>query len=61
MNFASVFPKNFPLRSILILLSLLVFVGFLGYFIELSLPTRSPKLDTTYTPLTQSTPQEIGS
>ncbi|MBW4449786.1 MAG: hypothetical protein KME38_23845 [Spirirestis rafaelensis WJT71-NPBG6] len=49
------------LRSIVILLSVLIFVGFLGYFLELSLPTRPPKLDSTYTPFTQTTPQEIGS
>jgi hypothetical protein len=61
MNLASVVPKNFPLRSILILLSVLIFVGFLGFFIELTLPTRAPKLESTYTPLTQITPQEIGS
>lgn len=60
MNVASRFPKN-ALGSILILLCVLIFVGFLGYFLELSLPTRPPKLDNTYTPFSQTTPQEIGS
>ncbi|MDM9379757.1 hypothetical protein QUB80_03465 [Chlorogloeopsis sp. ULAP01] len=60
MKVASLVPKN-ALRPILILLSVLVFVGFIGYFLELSLPTKPPKLGNTYTPFTQPTPQEIGS
>ncbi|PSF37249.1 hypothetical protein C7H19_11045 [Aphanothece hegewaldii CCALA 016] len=60
MNVTSIVPKN-ALGSILIFLCVLIFVGFLGYFLELSLPTRAPKLDNTYTPFTQTTPQEIGS
>jgi hypothetical protein len=49
-----------PLRSVLIIV-LLVVVGLLGYSIELSIPTRAPKLESTYTPQTQAAPQEIGS
>jgi hypothetical protein len=48
-------------RSILIVTFLLVVIGFLGYGIEFSLPASVPKLSKTYTPLTQATPQEIGS
>ncbi len=48
-------------RSILILISLLFVVGLLGYRLELSFPTRAPKLDNTYTPQTKPAPQEVGS
>lgn len=48
-------------RSILILISLLFVVGLLGYRLELSFPTRAPKLDKTYTPQTKPAPQEVGS
>lgn len=54
--------KAFPrLRSILIALSLLVFVGILGYRLEVSFPVRTPKLENTLTPITQTTAQEVGS
>ncbi|MBD2460325.1 hypothetical protein H6G89_04640 [Oscillatoria sp. FACHB-1407] len=50
-----------PGRFILGVLSLLIVVSFLGYVLEFSLPTRAPKLSSTYTPSIQPTPQEIGS
>jgi hypothetical protein len=54
--------KAFPrLRPILISLSVLFVVGFLGYWLELSLPVRAPKLENTLTPITRATAQEIGS
>ncbi|MEB3218598.1 MAG: hypothetical protein VKN72_20515 [Nostocales cyanobacterium 94392] len=49
------------LRAIVILSSLLVFFGFLGFQLELTLPGRPPNLNNTYTPLTQSPPKGIGS
>ncbi|MBE9212261.1 hypothetical protein IQ247_05980 [Plectonema cf. radiosum LEGE 06105] len=49
------------LRAIVILSSLLVFVGFLGFQLELTLPGRPPNINNTYTPLTQSPPKGIGS
>ncbi|RUT05653.1 hypothetical protein DSM106972_036600 [Dulcicalothrix desertica PCC 7102] len=49
------------LRAILILISVLVFVGFLGFQLELTLPGRPPNVNTTYTPFTQSPPREVGS
>jgi hypothetical protein len=48
-------------RSILGILGVLVLVGLLGFLLEFSIPTRSPKLENTYTPVTQSPPQEVGS
>ncbi len=48
------------LRAIVILSSLLVFVGFLGFQLELTLPGRPPNINNTYTPLTQSPPRGIG-
>ncbi|WP_231510204.1 hypothetical protein [Fischerella sp. PCC 9605] len=49
------------LRAILILISLLLFVAFLGFQLELTLPGRPPNINNTYTPLTQSPPRGIGS
>ena len=49
------------LRTILILISVLVFVGFLGFQLEITLPGRPPNINTTYTPFTQSPPLGIGS
>ncbi|NDJ19931.1 hypothetical protein GS601_22060, partial [Myxacorys almedinensis A] len=49
------------LRSILLLISLLIVVSFVGYRLELALPTRAPKLANTFTPVTQPPPQEVGS
>ena len=49
------------LRAIAILLSLVVFVGFLGYQFELTIPGRPPSISSTYTPFTKPAPQEIGS
>ncbi|MCU0534175.1 MAG: hypothetical protein MUD14_09805 [Hydrococcus sp. Prado102] len=49
------------LRTIIIIIALVVFSGFLGYQLELTLPGGAPKLDRTYTPLTQSPPRGIGS
>ncbi|WP_242038098.1 hypothetical protein [Tolypothrix sp. FACHB-123] len=48
-------------RTILILISLLIIVGFLGFQLELNLPGRPPAIDKTYTPLTKSPPTDIGS
>jgi hypothetical protein len=48
-------------RSILGILGVLVLVGFLGFLLEFSIPTRSPKFENTYTPITQAPPQEVGS
>lgn len=52
-------PKRF--RSLLVLVTLIVIVGLLGYGITITLPTKAPSPDSTFTPLTQSTPFEIGS
>lgn len=49
------------LRPLVILLCLIVFVGFLGYQIDLSFPIRPPSLNNTFTPSTQPAQQEIGS
>ena len=48
------------LRSVLILLSLIIFVSVLAYQIQISFP-GTPSVNNTYTPLTQPTAQEIGS
>lgn len=48
------------LRSVLILLSLVIFVSVLAYQIQLRFP-GAPSVNNTYTPLTQPTAQEIGS
>ncbi len=39
-------------RSILVLLTVLLIVGLLGYAVELSLPTHAPLLSNTFTPVT---------
>ncbi|MEA5603369.1 hypothetical protein [Nostoc sp. UHCC 0252] len=49
------------LRTILISVSVLLLVGFLGFELELSLPGRPPSINNTYTPLTKSPPTGIGS
>lgn len=48
------------LRPVIVLLSLIIFIGFLAYQIEFAFPA-TPNINNTYTPLTQSAPQEIGS
>lgn len=48
------------LRPVIILLSLIILVGFLAYQIEFAFP-GTPSVNNTYTPITQSAPQEIGS
>lgn len=48
------------LRPLIILLSLIILVGFLAYQIEIAFP-GTPSVNNTYTPITQSAPQEIGS
>lgn len=54
--------KAFPrLRPIVILLSVLLVVGILGYGLELSFPVGAPKLENTLTPITRTTAQEVGS
>ena len=47
-------------RSILVLGGLIVVVSLFAYQLELALP-GTPKISNTFTPLTQPTPQEIGS
>ncbi|MBD2070618.1 hypothetical protein H6F93_24405 [Leptolyngbya sp. FACHB-671] len=59
MNQMKSLPK--PLRVALLLIPLLVVVGFLGYRVEIALPTAPPKLSSTFTPVTQVSSQEIGS
>nr|WP_290224957.1 di-heme oxidoredictase family protein [Trichocoleus desertorum] len=49
------------LRTGIILIALISLVGFLGYSIELTLPTRPPNAEATLTPITQSAPSEVGS
>ncbi len=53
--------ESMQLRSIIILLALIVFVGFLGFQFELAVPGTPPSINNTHTPLTQFAPQEIGS
>ncbi|MBW4640008.1 MAG: hypothetical protein KME05_17615 [Gloeocapsa sp. UFS-A4-WI-NPMV-4B04] len=48
------------LRPIIILFSVIILVGFLAYQIEFAFPA-TPNINNTYTPLTQTAPQEIGS
>lgn len=45
----------------IILISLILLVGFLAYRIELTFPGTPPSIHNTYTPLTQSAPEEINS
>ena len=49
------------LRTLTILAALVILVGFLGFQLELTLPTRPPNVASTYTPITQPAPQGIGS
>ncbi|MBD2258780.1 di-heme oxidoredictase family protein [Pseudanabaena sp. FACHB-2040] len=49
------------LRTLILLISLVVLVGFLGYRLELTLPTGPPDLASTYTPMTQPPPRGVGS
>ncbi|MBE9170218.1 hypothetical protein IQ238_22775 [Pleurocapsales cyanobacterium LEGE 06147] len=49
------------LRPLIILITVIVIIGFLGYQIELALPTSPPRRYNTYTLSTQSPPEEIGS
>lgn len=49
------------LRIGIILVALLGLASFLGYQIELTLPTHPPDAKVTYTPMTRSTDFEIGS
>ncbi|MEC4813885.1 MAG: di-heme oxidoredictase family protein [Scytonema sp. PMC 1069.18] len=49
------------LRTIILIVALIIFVGFFGYQIELALPVKPLKMNKTYTPLTQSPPRGIGS
>jgi cytochrome c551/c552 len=55
------FEKIMRLRATFVLICLLVFVGFLGFQLEITLPGRPPNINNTYTPLTQSPPRGIGS
>lgn len=48
-------------RTAIVLLSVLVVVGLLGYRMELALPATAPNLNNTYTPITQSAPKGVGS
>jgi hypothetical protein len=48
-------------RLLILLIPLLLLVGFLGYRLELTLPTGPPDLASTYTPMTQPPPRGIGS
>ena len=54
-------PPRRRLLRILLLLALVMAFSILGYQAELVLPTRSPVLSSTYTPLTRSAPSGIGS
>jgi hypothetical protein len=49
------------LRTPIFLVALLVLVGFLGFRLELALPSRPPALTATYTPQTQLAPSGLGS
>lgn len=49
------------LRSILILISFIILVGFFAFRIDVAIPSSPPSLSKTFTPTTQPTPQEIGS
>lgn len=44
-------------RTVILLVALIVFFGFLGLQAELVLPTQAPNLSSTYTPLNQSAPR----
>ncbi len=47
-------------RPILILLALISLIGFLAFRIEIAFPA-TPSVNKTFTPMTQSAPQEVGS
>lgn len=47
------------LQPVIILISVVVFVGFIAFRIELALPGILPSLYNIYTPLMKPTPQEI--
>ncbi|HBE53870.1 MAG TPA: hypothetical protein DDW76_35255, partial [Cyanobacteria bacterium UBA11369] len=47
------------LRPIVILLALIVIIGLLAYQVEIAFSV-TPSVGSTFTPLTQPTPQEIG-
>ena len=49
------------IRSVTILLAILVLAGFLGYRLELILPRTAPSISKTYTSVTQSPPNAVGS
>lgn len=48
------------LRTVIILFSLIIFVGFLSNQIDVSFP-GTPSVNKTFTPLTQPAQQEMGS
>lgn len=48
------------LRRVFLLLGIIIFIGFWVYQIDITLP-KTPSINSTYTPLTQPTAQEIGS
>jgi hypothetical protein len=50
-----------PLRTLSVLVIVLAVAGFLGFQIEISLPTHPPDLASTYTPITQAPPKGLGS
>lgn len=49
------------IRSVIILLSVIVLAGFLGYRLELTFPRTAPSINKTDTPVTQSPPSAVGS
>lgn len=49
------------IRSIIILLSIIVLAGFLGYRLELTFSRTAPNINKTYTPVTQSPPSAVSS
>lgn len=55
--------KSLPnwLRPTLLLGLILLIVAFVGYQLELTLPGRPPNINNTYTPLTKSPPNSVGS
>ena len=52
--------RQFKLGGVSILLALVVLIGFLAYQIDISFP-GSPSINSTYTPITKPTAQEIDS
>ena len=53
-------PTGTRWRSLLILLAFIVLIGFLAFRIEIAFPA-TPSVNKTFTPMTQSAPQEVGS